>query len=229
MADLTFNQELVKAAVGGVVPTVALVAGGRWLLDKYDLAKKNREQAIEYAAKEKVQELEIGRKRREQTIELARFIRQRQYEALQDLYSLFAEYMSLFRLINSGLIDLTSDAVRLDLLRRISLAEGRVDATILRVASEFAQEDAGQLGEYLANLRQSVQLWRENVRIGEALPFGSSEQPDYARFKNAFVQTCTHLASQIYQRLEPTAVVVAQSTQVLSEVFSNKHEWRGAR
>ena len=83
MTDLTFSQELIKAAVGGAVPTMVLLFGGRWLLDKYDIYKKEREQVLEFTAK-----------RRAQEIELVRFVRQRQYEALQELYTLFAQYMS---------------------------------------------------------------------------------------------------------------------------------------
>lgn len=227
MADLTFAQELIKAAVGGAVPTVALVFGGRYLLDKYDIRKKQREQDLEVAAKERLQESELSRKRREQEIELVRFVRQRQYEALQELYALFAQYMFFYRLINSGHIDLKDAASRLKLLEQISMSEGRIDATILRIASEFTHNNTAQLGGYLANLRQSVQIWRERVCDGHDLPFYSSGQHDYMRFKTAFTQTCTYLASLIYQRLEPTSVVVEQATDVLAGVFDNKHEWHG--
>ena len=227
MAELTFYQELVKAAVGGAVPTVALVFGGRWLLDKYDLRKKQREQELEFFAAQRLQESEISRKRREQEVELVRFVRQRQYEALQELYSLFAEYMSLYRRINSGKMDLGDRTIQVNLLKEIAVAEGRIDGAILRIASEFTHHDSAKLSDFLANLRQSVQLWRESVGKGEKLPFHSSGQNDYIRFKMAFARTCTYLASLIYGRLEPSAVVVDQAAAVLSEVFDNRHEWHG--
>jgi hypothetical protein len=67
-----------------------------------------------------------------------------------------------------------------------------------------------------------VRMKRERESAGHRVTtFGS------ARFKTAFVQTCTYLASLIYQRLEPATVVVGQATEVLTEVFSNKHEWYG--
>lgn len=64
MPELTFVQELVKAAVGGTVPTLALILGGRWALDKYDIRKRQREQELERVAKERLLDIEIGRKRR---------------------------------------------------------------------------------------------------------------------------------------------------------------------
>jgi hypothetical protein len=227
MNGLTFTEELIKAAVGGAVPTAVLIFGGRWLLDKYDIRKKKREQDLEFAAKERLVDSEVARKRREQEIELVTFVRQRQYEALQELYALFAQYMSFYRLINSGHVDLKDPASRLKLLEQIAVSEGRVDAAILRIASEFTHDNSDKLGEYLANLRQSVQIWRERVRSGQDLPFTSSGQQDYLRFKTAFTRSCTYLASLIYQRLEPTSVVVEQATQVLTDVFDNRHEWHG--
>ena len=227
MSDLTFSQEIIKAAVGGAIPTAVLVFGGRWLLDKYDIRKRKREQDLEFTAKERSQELEVTRKRREQEIELVRFVRQRQYEALQELYTLFAQYMSFYRLINSGHIDLNNPSSQLKLLEQISASEGRIDAAILRIASEFTHDNSAQLGRDLADLRQSVQIWRERVREGSDLPFHASGQADYMRFKTAFTHTCTYLASLIYQRLEPTSVIVEQATEVLTGVFDNKHEWHG--
>ena len=69
---LTFEQELIKAGLQVALPVVVLLVGGRWLLDRY----------------------EISRKRREQEIELVRFVRERQYQALESIYSLFGRFMS---------------------------------------------------------------------------------------------------------------------------------------
>jgi hypothetical protein len=214
MPELNFVQELMKAAVAGLLPTAALILGGRYFLDRYDLRKKKLEN-----------ELELERKQREQSLELARFVRQQQYEALQELYSLFSEFVRLYRIINSGHVDLQSETVRHDLLKEIASAEGHVDAAILRVASEFTHHNSDQLARYLADLRQAVQLWRESVREGNELPFYSSGQLDYMRFKQSFVSTCTYLASVIYQRIEP--VVVDEAVSLLTEVFDNRHERHG--
>lgn len=216
MSDLTFIQELIKVSVQAAVPTAILIGGGRWILNRYDLARKRREQ-----------EIELAQKKREQEIELARFVRERQYEALQELYILFEQFMCLYREINSAETDLNDAVVRKALLKKCASAESRVDSAILRIASEFTHDNREMLEGFLGNLRQSVQIWRENVGKSERLPFYGSEQPDYLRFKNAFSNTATYLASQIYERLDPAQVALEESKKLLVDIFSNKWEWHG--
>ncbi len=206
MSDLSFTQELIKVSLGATVPTAILLAGGRYILNRYD----------------------ITRKRREQEIELTRFVRERQYEALQELYELFAEFMRLYRVINSAETDLSDADVRKELLEQCAMAESRVDSSILRIASEFTHHNRETLERFLANLRQSVQLWRERVRSGKTLPFDYSEQSDYLRFKTAYSNTATYLASLIYQRLDPAELALAESRKLLVDIFSNKWERHGA-
>lgn len=208
MADpgLSFGQELIRAALQAAVPTVILIFGGRWVLNR----------------------LEFSKKRREQTIELARFVREQQYQALQELYSLFSEFMRLYRCINSREADLSDAEVRRTLLKECATAEARVDGVILRIASEFTHENRDDLENRLANLRQSVQLWRERVSDEQPLPFYSSNQPDYIRFKHSFSSTATYLAGQIYQRLDPAEVQSEESKKLLEDIFSNKWEEHGA-
>lgn len=225
--SLTFAEELVKAAVGGLAPVVALLIGGRFLLDWYDLRKKKSELELDRVAKDRLREAELIQRRREQELDLTKFVRQKQYEAVQELYSIFAAYMALYRLINSGHIDLSDANERLKLLRELAPLEGRVDSAILRIASEFSNKaTAAELAKYLPNLRQACQLWRESVRYGKPLPFHSSGQPDYVRFKRAFTQTATYLANRIYERLDPPDLAVDEATFLLTEVFDNKHERR---
>jgi hypothetical protein len=180
MADLTFTQEIIKTIIGGVVPVVIAAVGGQWIVNQYQLAQKKRESRLE----------------------LARFVRERQYESLEQLYSLFGQFMSLYRIINSEDTDLTDIDIRQNLLRRCAEAEAGVDAVILRVASEFTHEYQASLAESLGNLRQSVQIWRERISEGKRLPFISSEQQDYVRFKTAFAQAATYLAASIFGSLE---------------------------
>lgn len=225
--SLTFTEELIKAVVGGAAPTLILIIGGRLFLDWYDLRKRQREQKIDQAAKEAVREVELSQKRREQELDLTKFVRQKQYEALQELYAIFASYMALYRLINSNHIDLGDATERLKLLRELAPLEGRVDSAILRIASEFSNSTTSEcLSKYLPNVRQACQLWRETVQRGEQLPFYSSNQPDYVRFKSAFTQTATYLANRLYERLEPPQLAVEEATKVLTDVFDNKHEQR---
>ena len=206
MADLTFAQELAVAAVSAAVPTFILVLGGRWVLNAHD----------------------VYRKRREQEIELTRFVRERQYESLQEVYAMFAEFMRLYRFINADHTDLSNKDVQVTIFEQCAVAESKVDAAILRIASEFTHNNREKLEEYLAHLRQSVQLWRE-VADGKRLPFWGSEQDDYRRFKDSFTRTSTYLASQVYQRLEPAEIAAEESQALLADVFSNKWENREFR
>ena len=225
--SLTFTEELIKAVIGGAAPTVALIVGGRLFLDWYDVRKRKRELELDRLAKDSAREVELTQKQKEQHLDLMKFVRQKQYEALQEIYAIFAAYMAYYRLINSKHLDLNSADERLKLLRELSPLEGRVDSVILRIASEFSNEStASELKSCLPDLRQACQLWRECVRDGKTLPFYASDQPDYLRFKRSFTQTATYLSNRIYERLEPPEIEVNAATELLEEVFDNKHEGR---
>lgn len=204
MADpsMTFEQELLKTAIQAAVPTIILIFGGRWVINVFELSKK----------------------RREQKIELARFVREQQYHALQELYSLFSEFMRLYRHMNWKDTDLSDLSVRNALFDECVAAESRMEGVILRIASEFTHDNRDDLESRLAHLRQSVQLWREKLADERPLPFHHSEQVDYIRFKHSFASTATYLAAQIYQRLEPAEVQAEESKQLLQDIFSNKWE-----
>jgi len=193
--------------IQGVTPVMALVVGGKYLLNRYELSKKLREQEIE----------------------LAGFIRERQYEALQELYFLFSKFMKLYRHINSQTMDLSDPVVKKELFDEVVGAEASIDAAILRIGSEFTHDNQNELEDLLGNLRQSVQLWRESIRNEKPLPFTCSEQEDYKRFKESFAKTTAYLANKIYGSLSPAEVKMEQASSLLSGAFSNKYEWYGVR
>ncbi len=217
-ASLTFTQEIVKAVVSGVTPVLVLILGGRQFLDWYDLRKKRKENNLD-------KELKI----REQELELSKFVRQKQYEAVQELYAIFANYMSFYRLINSNHIDLSLPDERLKLLKELAPLEGRLDAVILRIASEFASiSTKDELAKYLPDLRQACQLWRESVRAGKTLPFDSSDQNDYVLFKDSFTKAASYLANRIYDSLDRPQISSNQATKLLMDIFENKHGRRSS-
>ena len=166
----------------------------------------------------------IQRKKREQRIELARFIKERQYEALQEMYAVFAAFMQLFREINAPHTDLTHTETRKALFDRIVRAEAEVDAIILRIACEFSDGSFPKLADMLGRLRQSAQIWRERVQESEKLPFFSSDQEDYMDFKNSIAQISAYLAGSIFQSMEPAKVSRRQTTSLLHEAFDNRYE-----
>ena len=199
-------MELLAELLKPAIPIGILLFGGRWLLNAYDLRRTKREQEIE----------------------LVRFIRQKQYSAVEELYSLFGRFMALYRLVNSKDTDLRDEQTRRLLFEAASEAESAVDAAILRIGSEFAHGDRALLEPLLGNLRQSVQIWRECIREGRKLPFTYSEQPDYVRFKMSFARTTAYMVTKIYGRLAPEEVRMDEARELLLGAFSNIYEEHGA-
>jgi hypothetical protein len=205
MTDLTFTQEIIKTIIGGAIPITMAAVGGQWIINQYQLAQKEKESHLE----------------------LARFIRERQYESLEQLYCLFGRFMALYRIINSQDTDLSNLQTKQELLRQCAEAESSVDSIILRVASEFTYKYQSPPAEALGDLRQSVQIWRERVSEEKRLPFTYSEQEDYVRFKRAFAWVATYLSSIIFVRLEPLPVRSEAAQKLILDVFSNIREWHG--
>jgi len=188
-----------------LLPALLVIFGGQWILNRYEIRRKAKEQ-------------EVG---------LVSSIREQQYEAVESLYRLFAKFMELYRAVNSPDTDLSAPDTQRNLLTQAIKAESKLDALILRVGCEFVQGPMAELEPLLGNLRQSVQLWRETIRVGKRLPFTYSEQEDYVRFKEAFAGTAAFMVHQIHNRLEPPTMRMEESKSLLLGAFSNKYErWR---
>lgn len=202
---MSFDQEIIIAVIKSVLPWLVLVLGGKYLLDRYEAAKFEREKKIELAA----------------------FIRQNQYRALENLYGIFARYMALYRVINTTDDTILANISREDIYQKIVVAEGEVDSIIVRIGSEFTTEEDEELATMLGNLRQSVQIWRENYGKGKRLPFNSSDNPDYKRFKESFAKVTAYLASEIYGSLSPGQLKMEVARKLVIEAFDNIHEKHG--
>lgn len=77
----------------------------------------------------------------------------------------------------------------------------------------------------MGHLRQSVQLWRESIQAGEKLPFKSSRQKDYVRFKETFAATAAFMVHQIQNRLEPPKMRMDETKSFLLNSFGNIYEF----
>jgi len=187
-----------------IIPTIILFFGGQWLLDKYAIKKKKKETEID----------------------LLNSIRRQQYDTLSQLYTLFAKFMELYRLINSELTNLNDIKMRNELFKMVVEAESQVDALILKIGCEFADVDDGKekIEKMLGNLRQSVQLWREKVSNGEKLPFNRSSQSDYLRFKSAFAYVSAFMINKIHSKFEAPKIKMDLVKNILVDSFDNKHE-----
>ena len=198
--DMTSNN--IVALLAAVLPTIILVFGGQHLLNRYEVARKSKEQEIE----------------------LIRAVREKQYEAVEALYASFATFMALYRTVNSPYTDLKDISVRQSFFEQAVEAEAKIDELILRIGCEFPDDKFDQLEYLLGHLRQSVQLWRECIRNGKVLPFTSSNSPEYMRFKETFASTAAYLVHHIHNKLESVDMRMDETRALLTGVFSNKYE-----
>jgi hypothetical protein len=158
------------------------------------------------------------RKSKEQEIELIRAVREKQYEAVQALYTLFGQYMALYREINRS--DVNNSQVREEIMKRVIQSESEVDALLLKIACEFADGPTAKLEHILGHLRQSVQFWREQLDKGEKLPFRYANTYEYVRFKETFAETAAFMVHYIHQKLEPNKMQQKQAADLLINIFN---------
>ncbi|MCA9918016.1 MAG: hypothetical protein KC445_08695 [Anaerolineales bacterium] len=145
-----------------------------------------------------------------------------QNRIIQKLYELFAKFMGLYRKINSlGLNN--DDLIKEKLLDEAIEAESQIEAIILEICCEYAHLSANNLESMLGNLRQSVQIWRESIEREETLPFYSSDEKNYRRFKESFVSIIVFLLHQ-ERSTKPLESKLQESKTLLRGAFSNKHE-----
>lgn len=201
--------EMLITLMTPILPTLLVLIGGQRILDHYAYIRKQREQEVELIAA----------------------IREQQYKTLAELYEIFAKFMTFYRVINAEFTDLQDKDIQIGLFKDIAYTEAKLDAIILKIGCEFAdaKDDKPQLEAILGDLRQSVQLWRESVGRGKKLPFDSSEQKDYMRFKSAFARTSAFMINQIHERLEAPQANMQRVEELLVGSFDNKYEkWEWA-
>lgn len=167
---------------------------------------------------------DLRKKTREEELQLARAIREQQYGAVSDLYESFATFMQLYRDVNASDSYPKNKQERLAFLQRATKAESHVDALILRISCEFADEESETLEKYLGHMRQAVQLWRERILDKKCLPFTDSHQHDYARFKETFAGVAAFMVHRLHHGLTPPKMRMKEASQLLVNTFSNKYE-----
>lgn len=197
------SYDQITQLLASVLPTVILIFGGQFIFNRYAILQKSKEQELE----------------------LIRYIREKQYTAIESLYDLFAEFMSLYRLINDINTNLQKRETHEKLLNRIIEAESKIDALILRIGCEFFRGTENELESLLGHMRQSVQQWRESIQQRKKLPFSHSEQNDYMRFKESFAGVAAFMTNQIQSRLEPPKMRLQDTKSLLRGAFSNKYEY----
>jgi hypothetical protein len=191
------NGNDLVTIIAALLPAIVAVVGGQAILIRY-------------------------RKSKEQEVELIRAVRERQYEAIQSLYTLFGQYMALYRDMNrSDLMDLV---VREEIMKRAIQSEAEVEALLLKIACEFAEEPVKRLEYFLGHLRHSVQYWRKQLAEGKKLEFTGSNAPDYVKFKETFAETAAFMVHHIHSKLQPGTMRQEQVADLLIGIFDNKYE-----
>jgi hypothetical protein len=134
----------------------------------------------------------------------------------RDFHLLYGEFFAVWKLWNYFVRDIGANGLpgmsRASLLDRASIAEGKLEAILVRIASskDLNDEEVKVLGRF----RQIYQSLRETIRDGAPLEWNHAEHPDYIAFKR--------LAPQI------NAIIIGrrQSTREsrILEITSNKWE-----
>lgn len=203
------NQEVIVRIFAPLLPMLVLILGGQLVLNLYAR----------------------GKSRSEKELELMRTVRENQYSVIQELYSIFARFMQLYRLTarKTGMTNLGETDARNEVLAQAIEAESKVDALIIRIGVEFGtngenKDEARRLSALLGNLRQSVQFWRERFREAKRLPFNSADQEDYLRFKQCFVYTAAFLTEKYFTQLEKPQIDQKMAWSIVLDAFDNKYE-----
>ncbi len=199
--------ELVKGLVGltvSVLSAVLLFFVGRYLTDRYGEQKKRAELALLRAS-------QAAQKQRELQLEAA--------ARFYDLYGEFFAVWKLWSATKSGRVATENPhASRVELHRRACVAEGGVEAVLVRLAAEYPLGPAEV--EMLGKFRQAYQSIREAIRADRELSWGASDHPEYAAFKRLACGVAALLSAN-----PPTGLPTAQaSAAALSDITDNRWE-----
>jgi hypothetical protein len=126
-------------------------------------------------------------------------------DAARDFHALYGDFFALWKLWNYYVRDLGAEALpgasRWGLLDRACGSEAKLEATLVRLASERAltSKDVETLGRF----RQRYQQLRESIRDNVPLEWDHSEHPDYVEFKTLAPQVAAIIigADQVRREL----------------------------
>jgi hypothetical protein len=200
--------ELVKGLIGLATPVLAAVLlyfVGRYLTDRYNEQKKKAELAL-------LQASQAAQKQRElQLLAANRFYQ---------LYGEFFAVWKLWRAVKSGKVAERPEEKRAELHRRISTAEGEMEAVFVRLAAEYRLSEADRAA--VGKFRQAYQSLRKAIGQDQDLGWHSSADPEYRAFKR---QACA-VANLLSNQVSDQAPGLEEARKALEEVTDNK--WEGA-
>ena len=156
--------------------------------------------------------------------ELRRKYRELDVESLQEFYRLYGEFFALLKLWDAwkrrGQAEATDEAALQQILQRATDAEGRVEALLLKIASE-RHLDANQR-DVLGAFRQGYQILRESMREDRAVEWNYANYEPYAAFKTLACVISNLLSSNRPLRSQPTSA--ESSIQAFAQITSHAYE-----
>jgi hypothetical protein len=139
--------------------------------------------------------------------------RQKKYEtdlnAVKSFYDLYGEFFAVWKLWNyeleAGKSNLPNQ--KWNLLDRAAVAEGKVEAILVKIASEKELTKA-QI-ETLGMFRQAYQHLRQKIRDDAKLEWPHSEHPQYLEFKRRAAELAAVLADSNVDQSEQLRLITA--------------------
>jgi hypothetical protein len=157
--------------------------------------------------------------------DLRRKYRELDVESLQEFYRLYGEFFSLLKLWDSWKrradTDPTDQTALGHILERATNAEGRLEALLLKVASE--RELGGAEQDVLGAFRQAYQTLRESMREDRAVNWNYSNHEPYAAFKALACSISNFLSADRPLNLRPVAS--DSSVRAFRQLTSNAYEY----
>lgn len=198
MANFDWQTEVLKALLSILVTVITLGLG--WLV--------GQRLTVFWAIRQKRRELELA--------------------AVSGFYSLYGEFFAIWKTwayCRSGHVTLeSSEAIRWSLLERACVAEGKLEAIIVKLASEkpLSETDIEILGKF----RQGYQQLRESIRDNKDVGWYSHDQPEYLSFKKlAYLTACIILADKAKKHNEDALVEITTNTWERTWVLS-EDDWK---
>ena len=138
-----------------------------------------------------------------------------------EFYQVYGEFFAIWKLANFAFRTHrpeVTDGFIVDLVKRAAALEARVEAMLLRAASELSltPDEIRSLGLY----RQAVQLLRQSIIMRRQLDFFGTGQAKYEFYKQLSVSV-GDLVSRLGDRQRPDA---AKARQQMTEITSSKWE-----
>ena len=141
----------------------------------------------------------------------------------RDFHSLYGEFFAIWKLWNYYSRDVGAEALvgasRWELLKRACEAEGKLEATLVRLACDrsLGPDDIEKLGTF----RQLYQSLRQAIRDAKPLTWDHADYPPYVAFKELAPEIARLIVADDRPRLAS-----GEASAALRQITSNR--WEGA-